>query len=158
MASCKIQAFVVDGCSVAGVSPRCGFRQARPATGARRGKSPLYVRAKVATTAASDSGRGKGQEARSPISFLMPWLGSVPRVRVRLSSDRPMQQLAELAVLNERLDGKRPWEARQKLDYFQKSKATWKAICQSIVDEDAIATLEKIEEAQRKVYSYPFTC
>mmetsp|Transcript_23098 Transcript_23098/g.64158 ORF Transcript_23098/g.64158 Transcript_23098/m.64158 type:complete len:645 (+) Transcript_23098:156-2090(+) len=86
--------------------------------------------------------------------FLMPaWLRAAPRVRVRRSpsADRPLQQLAELAILNERLEGKRPWEARQKLEYFQKSKESWKAICEDLRATDAVATLERIEEAQRKV-------
>ena len=89
-------------------------------------------------------------------AFIPSWLRTAPRLRVRKASsaraERPMQQLAELAVLNERLDGKRPWEARQKLEFFQKSKATWQAICQDMLETDAPATLERIEEAQRKVH------
>uniref|UniRef100_A0A061RD87 Chlorophyllide a oxygenase n=1 Tax=Tetraselmis sp. GSL018 TaxID=582737 RepID=A0A061RD87_9CHLO len=125
----------------------------------RRGSAPgpmqrsVLQPARLRSVSVSASSRPAADEHSDHAldKYLPRWLQSVPRVRMRPASERPFQQLAELAVLNERLQGRRPWEARKKLEYFQKSRATWKAVCQQVLASDAIATLEKIEEAQRKV-------
>ena len=106
----------------------------------------------------SDSGDSSGERKAEPLHpvarFLPRWLtgaAPVPRVRVRRAADRPLQQLADLAVLNERLNGNSPWEVRHKLDYFQKSKSKWEIMCRDVVTGEAAATLRTLEAAQRKV-------
>ena len=102
-----------------------------------------------------DSSADRKAEPLHPLAKMLPrWLtgaAPVPRVRVRRAADRPLQQLADLAVLNERLEGNSPWEVRHKLDYFQKSKSKWEIICRDVVTGEAAATLRTLEEAQRKV-------
>jgi len=84
--------------------------------------------------------------------FTLPsWLRSAPRIKVRNLEDRGKQQLAELAVLNARLDGAAHWEARQKLEYLQKSRETWEAVYQDLLSSGGMATLESIEETKRKI-------
>jgi hypothetical protein len=83
------------------------------------------------------------------------WLQGVPRVRVRsaaqVSSIRQQDELLELTVLNEKLAGNRSWEIRQELEYLKKSRKNWERIFEYVTKQDADATLELIEEANRKV-------
>lgn len=76
---------------------------------------------------------------------------SVPRVRVRTAASRQVDQLQDLAVLNERLAGSQGWEARQKLEYLKTKRKNWEAIYNYVTKQDAAATLAVIEEASRKV-------
>lgn len=79
------------------------------------------------------------------------WLDSVPRVRVRTAASRCVDQLEDLAVLNERLAGSPPWEARQKLDFLKAKRKNWEAVYNYVTRQDAAATLALIEEASEKV-------
>ncbi|KAG2493055.1 hypothetical protein HYH03_008718 [Edaphochlamys debaryana] len=82
----------------------------------------------------------------------LDWLDNVPRVRVRTNDSRQLDELLELAVLNERLSGRlQPWQARQKLDYLRKRRKNWERIFEYVTKTDASATLAMIEEANRMV-------
>ncbi|GLC43434.1 hypothetical protein PLESTB_001556900 [Pleodorina starrii] len=82
----------------------------------------------------------------------LDWLEAVPRVRVRTKDTRQLDELLELAVLNERLAGRlEPWQARQKLEYLRKRRKNWERIFEYVTKQDAAATLAMIEEANRKV-------
>ncbi|EFJ44919.1 chlorophyll a oxygenase [Volvox carteri f. nagariensis] len=82
----------------------------------------------------------------------LDWLEAVPRVRVRTKDSRQLDELLELAVLNERLAGRlEPWQARQKLEYLRKRRKNWERIFEYVTKQDAAATLAMIEEANRKV-------
>lgn len=86
-------------------------------------------------------------------SHKMDWLDAVPRVRVRRTEDRQLDELLELAVLNERLSGNMPaWEARRRLEYLRLRRKNWERIYEYITKTDAVATLAAIEEASRKVH------
>ncbi|PNH08700.1 Chlorophyllide a oxygenase, chloroplastic, partial [Tetrabaena socialis] len=77
---------------------------------------------------------------------------AVPRVRVRTQDSRQLDELVELAVLNERLSGRlEPWQARQKLEYLRKRRKNWELIFEYVTKQDAAATLSMIEDASRKV-------
>jgi len=76
------------------------------------------------------------------------WLQDVPRVRVRNSESRKMEELLELAVLTGKLE---PWEARSKLEYLRKRRKNWERIYNYVTKQEVTATLEVIEEANRKV-------
>ncbi|GIL55475.1 hypothetical protein Vafri_11035 [Volvox africanus] len=82
----------------------------------------------------------------------LDWLEAVPRVRIRTKDSRQLDELLELAVLNERLAGRlEPWQARQKLEYLRKRRKNWERIFEYVTKQDAAATLAMIEEANRKV-------
>ncbi len=78
-------------------------------------------------------------------------MGTVPRVRMRQSSDRQKSLLAELALVNERLAGKESWEIRQKLEHLKSKRKNWELIYEYVTKLDATATLARIEEANTKV-------
>lgn len=80
------------------------------------------------------------------------WLQDVPRVRVRTAETRKMNEMLDLAVLNERLAGRlAPWEARSKLEYLKMRKKHWTKAYEYITKQEVTATLAVIEEAYRKV-------
>ena len=74
-----------------------------------------------------------------------------PRIRVRTITDRQRNQLAELAVLNERLAGGDAAATRKRIEYLKRKPRTWEAIYQYLTRTEAAATLAAIEEANRKV-------
>jgi chlorophyllide a oxygenase len=76
------------------------------------------------------------------------WLKDVPRVRVRTAESRKMNEMLDLAVLNERLAGNlEPWEARAKLEYLKMRKQNWELAYEYITRAEVTATLAIIEEA-----------
>lgn len=80
------------------------------------------------------------------------WLKDAPQIRVRSAEQRSQDQLAELAVLNERLAGEtEPWQIRRKVEYLKLRRQNWERIYNHITKQDAIATLRSIEEANKKV-------
>jgi len=80
------------------------------------------------------------------------WLKDAPQIRVRSAEQRSQDQLAELAVLNERLAGEtEPWQIRRKVEYLKMRRQNWERIYNHITKQDAIATLRSIEEANKKV-------
>lgn len=80
------------------------------------------------------------------------WLKDVPQVRVRNSETRKMDEMLELAVLNERLAGTMtPWEARRKLEYLKMRRRNWERVYAYITEQEVTASLELIEEAYAKV-------
>ena len=99
----------------------------------------------------------KGPDAKTPSSQHndrrrpFSWLRRVPRIRYRRSENRCPDQLLDLAVLNERLMGASPWEARRKVEYLKKKQENWDMVYEIIVKGEAAATLETIEEASQKV-------
>lgn len=65
---------------------------------------------------------------------------------------RKHDELLELVVLNERLSGEHsPWETRRRLEYLKKQRSNWEAIYNYMTTTDAAATLELVEEANKKV-------
>ena len=84
-------------------------------------------------------------------------MGTVPRVRMRQSTDRQKSQLADLALVNERLAGNESWEIRQKLEHLKSKRKNWEFIYEYVTKLDAIATLARIEEANVKV-NYLVSC
>nr|BAQ33958.1 chlorophyllide a oxygenase [Bryopsis plumosa] len=84
-------------------------------------------------------------------SLAVDWLGRAPRIRFRQKADRGVDQLSELAILNERLAGRPPWEIRRKVDYLKTRKRNWEMIYQQVTAKDAVTTLRSLEEANRKV-------
>jgi len=86
----------------------------------------------------------------SPRNTISSWVTSI-WTRNTLES-RKHDELLELVVLNERLAGRMPaWEARRRLEYLKKRRSNWEAIYNYITTSDAAATLELVEEANRKV-------
>uniref|UniRef100_A0A7S3QM46 Rieske domain-containing protein n=1 Tax=Dunaliella tertiolecta TaxID=3047 RepID=A0A7S3QM46_DUNTE len=82
----------------------------------------------------------------------MAWLQNVPNIWTRNTLEsRKHDELLELVVLNERLAGRESWEARRRLEYLKKRRSNWEAIYNYITTTDAAATLELVEEANRKV-------
>lgn len=79
-------------------------------------------------------------------------LKGVARTWSRSKESRKHEELVELVVLNERLGGRVPaWEARQRLEYLRGFSSNWQAIYDLISSSDAAATLEQVEEANRRV-------
>eukprot|EP00878_Enallax_costatus_P034149 GHUV01037799.1.p1 GENE.GHUV01037799.1~~GHUV01037799.1.p1 ORF type:complete len:175 (-),score=15.71 GHUV01037799.1:75-599(-) len=85
--------------------------------------------------------------------FQLPsWIDEAPRVRVRTIARRQMDDLVELAVLNERLSGAHdPWEARNRLEVIRQRRKNWEHIFNHITKQEAAATLDMIEEANEQV-------
>ncbi|KAL4420817.1 hypothetical protein ABPG75_010473 [Micractinium tetrahymenae] len=86
--------------------------------------------------------------------FLADLVDSVPRVRVRTSQDRARDQLADLAVLNERLSGRDGADAaviRQRLEHMKLRRRNWELVYQHVTRADALCTLSAIEEANARV-------
>ena len=80
-------------------------------------------------------------------------MGAAPRIRMRSVDERQRGQLAELAVLNERLAGRQSWQIRQKLEHLKSRRRIWELIYEYVTKRDAIASLAMIEEANNKVGS-----
>ena len=73
-------------------------------------------------------------------------------MRVKRVRERQADQLADLAILNERLAGSpQPWAARQRLEYLKQQREQWEGVVQYLTRTDAAATMATIEEASRKV-------
>lgn len=84
----------------------------------------------------------------------MAWIEEAPRVRVRSVEDRKLDELLELAVLNERLSnssGMQPWQVRARLERIKMRRRNWEKIYHYITQTDAVATLGLIEELNAKV-------
>jgi chlorophyllide a oxygenase len=78
-------------------------------------------------------------------------LEDAPRVRIRSLSDRQQSQLAELAVLNEKLARRSGLAARQRLEFLRSRRRSWELVYKIITKEDAATTLALIEEAHSQV-------
>ena len=81
---------------------------------------------------------------------------------MRRAHDRALDQLADLAVLNKRLalsgQSHPPGQAaevaievRKRVDYLKRRRRNWELVYQYVTAEDALCTVETIEEANRKV-------
>lgn len=88
------------------------------------------------------------------------WLDSAPRVRVRTAADRARLQLADLAVLNERLakldspdaaDREEVVKARMRVEFMKRSRKTWAKVYDYLMDNDVDCTVEAIEAANAKI-------
>lgn len=85
-------------------------------------------------------------------NFLIELVEGVTQMRPQPPAERQKDQLADLAVLNERLSGRgKPWTARQRLEYLKKQREQWEAITEHVTRSDAAATVAIIEEAARRV-------
>eukprot|EP00803_Ostreobium_quekettii_P003076 evm.model.scf_491EXC.1 EVM.evm.TU.scf_491EXC.1 scf_491EXC:6794-10890(-) len=100
----------------------------------------------------SGDGRADGSSL-APTWLKAPWwLRDAPQIRVRSAEQRSQEQLADLAVLNERLAGRPdPTQARRKLEYLKMRRQNWEQIYNHITRQDAVATLRSIEEANLRV-------
>lgn len=87
--------------------------------------------------------------------FKLPaWIDEAPRVRVRTIAKRQMDDLVELAVVNERLSGEHtPWEARNRLELLRTRRKNWEHIYNYVTKQEAAATLDLIEQANQQVCS-----
>ena len=72
-------------------------------------------------------------------------------VRYARPSRRELEQLAELVVMNERMAGRDAARARNRVNHLKNKKANWEAIFNTLVEQDAVATLDAIESANRRV-------
>lgn len=85
---------------------------------------------------------------------MQEWVRAAPRVRVRTTAQRQVEDLLELAVVNERLAGRlEPWEARARLEYIKRRRRNWEAIYDYVTARDVEVTLDLIEEANIQVRS-----
>lgn len=86
-------------------------------------------------------------------AFKLPaWIDEAPRVRVRTIAKRQMDDLVELAVLNERLTGTHdPWDVRNRLELLRTRRKNWEHIYNYVTKQEAAATLDLIEEANQQV-------
>lgn len=78
-------------------------------------------------------------------------LTGAPQIRVRKAADRQRDQIAELAVLNERLAGNDAVSIRKRVEYIRAKRRNWQAIYDYVSSSDAAATLAMIEEANAQV-------
>lgn len=78
------------------------------------------------------------------------WWGGAPRVRVRKLDDRQREQLAELAILNERLAGNQSPAARRRIEWLKLRRKEWEQIYNYVTKRDAAVSLAMIEEANRQ--------
>lgn len=79
---------------------------------------------------------------------------TAPQIRLRKASDRAKEQLADLAVLNEKLrkaDGFEAAKARKRVEFMKRSRKTWSKVYDYLMDNDVECTLSSIEEANAKV-------
>lgn len=84
--------------------------------------------------------------------FLIELVEGVTQMRPQPPAERQKDQLADLAVLNERLSATgQPWTARKRLEYLKKQREQWEAITEHVTRSDAAATVAIIEEAARRV-------
>ena len=87
--------------------------------------------------------------------YLIDVVDAAPRIRVRRAHDRARDQLADLAVLNERLahqgDEIEVTQVRQRVEYLKRRRRNWELVYQYVTKEDALCTLAAIEEANKKV-------
>lgn len=82
----------------------------------------------------------------------MELVEGVTQMRVPAPVERQKDQLADLAVLNERLSATgKPWTARQRLEYLKKQREQWEAVYEYVTRTDAAATMASIEEAALRV-------
>lgn len=91
------------------------------------------------------------------------WMDSAPRLRVRTAADRARLQLADLAVLNERLakledgtssvDQEETVKARKRVEFMKRSRKTWSKVYDYLMDNDVDCTVDAIEAANAKVMS-----
>eukprot|EP00882_Tetradesmus_deserticola_P007746 GHRQ01008156.1.p1 GENE.GHRQ01008156.1~~GHRQ01008156.1.p1 ORF type:complete len:168 (+),score=21.55 GHRQ01008156.1:225-728(+) len=152
---------------------QCHRRTSGPAPGFRRSLRELSRCRRLSRAAASservrDSARSSGiaealpQDPEAPLRrygkwfgkvFKLPaWIDEAPRVRVRTIAKRQMDDLVELAVLNERLSGARePWDARNRLEMLRTRRRNWEHIFNYVTKQEAAATLEIIEAANEQV-------
>ena len=90
-------------------------------------------------------------------------MGSAPRIRVRRAHDRARDQLADLVVVNKRLamavndhaptvdEDEAAAAVRRRVEYLKRRRRNWELVYQYVTADDALCTLETIEEANRKV-------
>ena len=71
-------------------------------------------------------------------------------MRVRNPHDRQQEQLAELAILNERLAGNQSLAARRRIEWLKTRRKEWEQIYNYITKQDAAVSLAIIEEANRQ--------
>ena len=68
-------------------------------------------------------------------------------MRLRRLHDRQREQLAELAILNERLAGNQSPAARRRIEWLKIRRKEWEQIYNYITKRDAAVSLALIEEA-----------
>ncbi|KAF8065639.1 hypothetical protein HT031_003240 [Scenedesmus sp. PABB004] len=140
-------------------------RLQRPGPGARRGARPPRAGAgdgpeqQQERSAHAPPALGRDPEASlrsygrlfGQVFKLPAWIDEAPRVRVRTIARRQMDDLVELAVLNERLSGvHEPWDARNRLELLRTRRKNWEHIYDYVTRQDAAATLELIETAAQQ--------
>lgn len=66
-----------------------------------------------------------------------------------------MDQLGELAVLNERLAGQQAWQIRKRVEYMKKKRAAWEGVYESACKHDTATTLSSLEASLAEVRAAP---
>ena len=84
---------------------------------------------------------------------LVPRRDFAPRDRlVQSSQARVAKQLADLAVLNDKLSGRSDWlETRRKAEFLKAKARNWRSVFDTITKVEAASTLEAIAAAQDQV-------
>lgn len=102
----------------------------------------------------SSSQGGETTAAEEGGSFFQNVVDTAPRIRVRRATDRARDQLADLAVLNERLrnqDEAGAVQARTRVEFLKRRRKIWQKVYEYVLDNDIECTLSSIEEANTKV-------
>eukprot|EP00890_Picochlorum_soloecismus_P006815 jgi/Picsp_1/959/NSC_04443-R1_chlorophyll a oxygenase len=97
---------------------------------------------------------GETAAAEESGSFFQNVVDTAPRIRVRRATDRARDQLADLAVLNERLksqDEAGAVQARTRVEFLKRRRKIWQKVYEYVLDNDIECTLSSIEEANSKV-------
>lgn len=117
----------------------------------RKGHRRYDTSAMLRDTDTKDSSSQQGN-ATSP--NFRDVVSTAPQIRLRRASDRAKEQLADLAVLNEKLrkaDGFEAAKARKRVEFMKRSRKTWSKVYDYLMDNDVECTLSSIEEANAKV-------
>jgi chlorophyllide a oxygenase len=122
------------------------------------GGKPSASRARLLASRVSRSEEGSSASVGSPQN--QNFLEVAPQIRLRRASDRAKEQLADLAVLNERLskieDGSGAGmedvvKARKRVEFMKRSRKTWSKVYEYLMDNDVDCTVSAIEDANSKV-------
>lgn len=124
------------------------YRNSRIFNGQRSNRR-YETRAKLGETDSKDTSTTQG-----PSPNFRDVVSTAPQIRLRRASDRAKEQLADLAVLNEKLrmaDGFEAAKARKRVEFMKRSRKTWSKVYDYLMDNDVECTLSSIEDANAKV-------
>ncbi len=123
---------VAPGAGGVAAAPRAARRAARRSSGGAQCAAPQR-----------SAGAGAPQDPERDLRKF--WF-----FRPRPAPDTRTRLLGELACLNERLAGRKPHEARQRVEWIQRRRRNWELIYEYVTKTDAAVTLSIIEAANAK--------